>query len=368
MKMWRNGRRSLLFALGVCFLTAGSLDAQTSTPIQKPVAVKFDEFIYNFEDDLKPRLAPLARALTKQPRARAFIVGYADRLFRYGDPSARQMAGYTRLRLAYRSEDAIDWDRIVTVDGGYREENMVELYLVPPGATPPVPRPTLQPSQVTFCPYVTVSAPLFVWDTEGSLKFSASVREELTKIAPTYLWTVSHGRITGGQGTNEIVVQQSGEEYQPVTATVEVGGYAPACVVRASATSPEKLVSVPLKIDEMGNVPKGDMKARLDNYAVSLAGTPEMQAYIIFYGGRLYDGRPGRRGEADRLAARLRDYLVKTRAIAPERIELINGGFREEWTAELWLTPRGAQAPSPTPTIQPGEIKFLPERRRRRRT
>lgn len=365
--MCRNGQRCLLFVLSACFLTAGSLYAQTSTQTQKPVAVKFDEFKYNFNDDIKPRLAPLARALTKQPRARAVIIGYADRLFRYGDMSARQMAGYTRLSLVYRREDAIDWDRIVTVDGGYREENMVELYLVPPDAEPPVPRPTLQPSEITFCPHITVSAPLFVWDAKGSLKFSAWVREELTKTVPTYLWTVSHGQISSGQGTPEITVQQSGAEYQPLTATVEIGGYAPACEVRASATSPEKLISVPLKFDEFGNVQSGDMKARLDNYAVSLAATPEMQAYIIFYGGRRYDGRLGRRDEADRLAVRLRDYLVKTRAIAPERIQMINGGFREEWTAELWLSPRGAALPTPTPTIQPGEIKFRPERRTKRR-
>jgi hypothetical protein len=54
------------------------------------MAVKFDEFKYNFNDDLKPRLAPLARALTGQPRARAFIIAYVDRLFRYGDMSARR--------------------------------------------------------------------------------------------------------------------------------------------------------------------------------------------------------------------------------------------------------------------------------------
>ena len=365
--MCRNRRRSLLSALSVCLLTVGSLDAQTSTTptTPKPVAVKFDEFIYDFNVDLKPRLAPLARALTKQPRARVYIIAYVDRLFRYGDSSARNMAAYVRIDLAYRGEDAIDWDRIVLVDGGYREENMVELYLVPPGAPPPVPRPTLQPSQVTFCPYIDVNAPLYVWDTKRSLNFSASVREELTKIVPTYHWTVSHGRISSGQGTDEIVVQPEGE-YQPVTATVEIGGYAPACEVKSFATSPEKLIPVPFKMDEMGNVPSGDMKARLDNYAVSLAATPEMQAYIIFYGGRRYDGRLGRRNEAERLAARLLDYLLKTRAIAPERIRMINGGFREEWTAELWLSPRGATAPTPTPTIPSGEIKFRPERRRRR--
>ncbi|HEY0097859.1 MAG TPA: hypothetical protein VGB76_02795 [Pyrinomonadaceae bacterium] len=365
--MCRKDRRRLLFALSVCLVWAGSLHAQTPKP--KPVAVKFDEFKYDFKEDMKARLAPLAGALKQQPRARAFIIGYAARMFRYGDSSASDIAAYVRLDLTNRHEDTIDWDRIVLIDGGYREEQMVELYLVPPGAAPPAPRPTLQPAQVTFCPHIMVNPPFFVWDVKGTLKFSATVREELTKIVPTYLWTVSHGRISSGQGTAEIAVQQSAEEYQPVTATVEIGGYAPGCgsSVSASATSPEKLSHVPLKFGEMGNVAAGDMKAHLDNYAVGLAAAPEMQAYIIFYGGRRDNGRLPRRGEAERLAARLPNYLVKTRAIAPARITLINGGFREEWTAELWLSPRGAKAPAPAPTIAASEIKFRPERRRRRR-
>ncbi|MBV8857759.1 MAG: hypothetical protein JOZ02_12560, partial [Acidobacteria bacterium] len=39
-------------------------------------------------------------------------------------------------------------DRIVTVDGGYREELTVELWVVPSGATPPAASPTVDPSEV----------------------------------------------------------------------------------------------------------------------------------------------------------------------------------------------------------------------------
>lgn len=357
---------TLLLLLCLC---ASSLlpahHAQSQRPT--PVPVKFDEFKYTDDKDQEAHLDRFAAELKRQPRTRGFIIGYSDPLFRYGDLSALQIAGYAKLDLVYRRDNAIDWDRIVKIDGGYREERMIELYLVPPGAPAPVPRPTLQPAQVTFCPLINVSGQLFVWDTKQPLTFSAWVREEMTKTVPTYVWTVSHGEISSGQGTKEIVVQQSGTEYRPVTATVEIGGYAPACEVKVSAASPEKLISVPLKFDEFGNVPSGDMKARLDNYALGIQNTPEMLAYIIFYGGRLYNGRPGRRDEADKLAARLKNYLLNTRGIEPERLLMINGGFREEWTAELWLSPRGVKPPPPTPTIQPGEIKFQPERRRRRR-
>jgi hypothetical protein len=44
----------------------------------------------------------------------------------------------------------VDPGRIVTVDGGYREDMTVELWIVPSGATPPTASPTLQQSDVTI--------------------------------------------------------------------------------------------------------------------------------------------------------------------------------------------------------------------------
>jgi alkanesulfonate monooxygenase SsuD/methylene tetrahydromethanopterin reductase-like flavin-dependent oxidoreductase (luciferase family) len=42
----------------------------------------------------------------------------------------------------------VNAERIVTVDGGHREEPAVELYLVPPGARPPLSTPTVEPGEV----------------------------------------------------------------------------------------------------------------------------------------------------------------------------------------------------------------------------
>jgi len=361
------GQWILSIASAVCFLAAGaSLRAQTSPHAPKPVAVKFDEFKYDRDEDTEARLAPFARALRQQPRSRAFIIAYVGRLFRYGDVGARNMTAFTRLDLVYRREDAVDWERVVTVDGGYREENMIEVYLVPPGAPAPAPRPTLRPDQVTFCPSVNVSAPLHVWDAKQPLRFSASVREEMTKIVPGYRWSISRGTIDGGQGTAEIVVRQTSAEYQPLTATVEIGGYSPACETKASNASPKQLIHVPFKLDEFGHVATGDMKARLDYYAANLQATPEMVGHIVFYGGRRYGRRLARRGEAAALAAYLKNYLLNSRGIAPERVRMIDGGFREEWTTELWLGLPDGKAPTPTPTVSPGEIRFRPGRTRKR--
>jgi hypothetical protein len=95
-----------------------------------------------------------------------------------------------------------------------------------------------------------------------------------------------------------------------------------------------------------------DQKARLDNLAVDLQTDPSTTTYVIAYG-----GRTSRIGQADLLGARARDYLVAQRGIDQSRIVVLNGGFREEDCVELWIVPRGATPPLPTPTVQAGDVR-----------
>lgn len=118
--------------------------------------------------------------------------------------------------------------------------------------------------------------------------------------------------------------------------------------------------------DRFGDICCDDEKARLDNFAIELQNNPEATGYIIYYGGRTHNypychserQRLPRRGEAEARAARLKPYVVMTRGIAPRRILVINGGYREKWEAELWIIPKGMEPPTPTPTVQPGRVKF----------
>ena len=123
----------------------------------------------------------------------------------------------------------------------------------------------------------------------------------------------------------------------------------------------------PIEIfDSFGDVCCNDEKARLDNFAVALQHQPESTGYIIFYGGRLQNypychssrQRLQRRGESQARAARLKPYLTYARAIEAARIVVIDGGYRESWTAELWIVPKGAEPPTPSPTVNPQDIRF----------
>ena len=118
--------------------------------------------------------------------------------------------------------------------------------------------------------------------------------------------------------------------------------------------------------DTFGDICCDDEKARLDNFAMALDHRPGAIGYIVFYGGRRYNTpwcssrreTLAYRGQSAARAARLKPYLVNTRLFDSNRLVVIDGGYREAWTAELWIVPEGANPPTPTPTLKPQDIRF----------
>lgn len=314
-------------------------------------ARKFDEYPYISYEDHRVHIDRFVDELNKYPGTRAYVITYDARVSGYGDTTAPGAASLAKFFLHQRRVGSISLNRIVTIEGGLREARMVELYIVPRGAIPPKPTPTFERSRAIHCPLINVTAPLYVWETRSPLTFRASVWSNLQKATTTYKWSVSAGKITGGQGTPSVAVELADPTYQPISATVDVGGFSTECDNRGSATSPANLIKFPNKFDEFGNVTCEDELARLDNFAISLQSDPRLRAYIIVYG-----GRRGRRNEARARAVRMKYYLVHTRGLEPGRIEAVDGGYREELMSELWLSPRGDQVPVATPTLQPEDV------------
>jgi|SRR5918912_2099745 hypothetical protein len=107
-----------------------------------------------------------------------------------------------------------------------------------------------------------------------------------------------------------------------------------------------------LKIDEYGDLNFDKEKKRLDDFARQLRlYKSDTQGYIIAYG-----GRHGRAGEAQERAERAKIYLVTKQGIERDRIVTVDGGYREEFTIELWVRPPGFGAPIPRPTVHPSNI------------
>jgi len=219
------------------------------------------------------------------------------------------------------------------------------------------------------CPYpVNVSSPMSVNDGD-LITFASDVAYGGTG-SLNYTWTVSpaEARIVSGAGTPTITVDSTGLGSQRITATLVVddGSGEAACrqtsqastsVVRKEMPPPECKV-----FDQFPSVAFDDDKARLDNLAIALQGSPDDQAYII-----VYAGRTSRTGQADALGRRTMDYLVNTRGVDSRRITMINGGYRDADFIEIWICPPGAKAPQATPTVDPADVQPGRERTRPRR-
>ena len=123
--------------------------AQASTDILAPTPPpvgprKFDEFPNLAFDDQKARLDNLAIQMQNEPSAQGYVIVYAGRASRPG--TAERLGARARDYLV--QQRGIDPGRIVVVNGGYREEDYFEFWIVPQGAQPPQPSPTVQAGDV----------------------------------------------------------------------------------------------------------------------------------------------------------------------------------------------------------------------------
>ena len=238
------------------------------------------------------------------------------------------------------------WTREIEVPAG-----RVKCVVVNYRPLPPLPK--------SPCPYpVSVSAPQTV--NEGEIiTFAADVTYGGNH-GLKYAWTVNPtgAKVISGAGTPTINVDTTGLGGQRVIATLVVtdGSSDPSCRQSAQSvavvTAPKREVIVAREFDECDNCTFDDQKARLDNLAVELQNDPSTRAYIIAYG-----GRNSPIAQVEVLMKRARDYVVEQRGIDASRLVIVNGGFREGDSVELWVVPAGAEPPRATPTVQAGEVK-----------
>lgn len=105
---------------------------------------KIDEYGPVTVKEEHARLAKFALRLKAEPTNQAYIIAYGGRLSWLGE--ARERATCARDYLI--GTQGIDPDRILTLDGGYKQEATVSLYSGVKIGSPPIPVPTLAPNQV----------------------------------------------------------------------------------------------------------------------------------------------------------------------------------------------------------------------------
>lgn len=104
----------------------------------------FDEYGENGFIDETARLDNFAITLQVEPGAQGMIIVYAGKRARPGEALERAQ----RAQKYLTETRGIDAARLLLVDGGYRSEVTTELWVIPSGADPPIPTPTIDPSGV----------------------------------------------------------------------------------------------------------------------------------------------------------------------------------------------------------------------------
>ena len=118
--------------------------------------------------------------------------------------------------------------------------------------------------------------------------------------------------------------------------------FASLLLLSSSVTAQETKQDGAQKIDSFGDILDSDWLARLDNFAIALQSAPGSKGYVAAYMVRnKFPGFPLRR------ANWAVGYLIEARRIAPEHLSVINGGFANDITFELWVADANAPPVKP---------------------
>jgi hypothetical protein len=127
-----------------CRQTTQASTLVQGTPPRENPSRQFDVCCSCSFDDQKARLDNLAVELQNDPSTTSYIIAYGGRSSRIGQAD---LLG-ARARDYLVTQRGVDQSRIVVLNGGFREEDCVELWIVPRGATAPAATPTVQPGDV----------------------------------------------------------------------------------------------------------------------------------------------------------------------------------------------------------------------------
>jgi len=105
---------------------------------------------------------------------------------------------------------------------------------------------------------------------------------------------------------------------------------------RVKGNSSNRLIA---PVEKYGSISQDRESAILDNFAIELRRNKEMRGFVIVYP----QCRKAKKGFAK--LRYLRNYLINTRRLKPNRIFLSEGDCSDELLVELYLVPKGLPAP-----------------------
>ncbi len=140
--------------------------------------------------------------------------------------------------------------------------------------------------QVTanVCPVIVVAEPTRITPPGDAMFFRAEISGLDGRAVVTYVWKVSRGKITDGQGSDQIRIQTAREDQGTnITASVTVKGLSENCTISASGVA--GVAALPSHghgeaVHEYGHIPWFKERTYLDNLLVQMRYVPELTVFI----------------------------------------------------------------------------------------
>jgi hypothetical protein len=193
-----------------------------------------------------------------------------------------------------------------------------------------------QTDKISPCPTISLTGPAGIAQPNESILFTLSVDEKAKNYDIKYNWTISRGKVVGGQGTATLsVLPNPGEG---MTAAIEISGLPGDCANTASETYMYCIGIQPTQIDVFSEPFTQIDKNRISEIVHSIQNDLSAQLYMIFRHKEKTSPKMASRKERE-----ISNSLVKA-GLAADRITTVTG-FGQSDSIEFWLVPAGATPP-----------------------
>lgn len=125
-----------------------------------------------------------------------------------------------------------------------------------------------------------------------------------------------------------------------------------------SGFAPQAGLTNYVPFDGYGDLDFNTERGRLDTFAIALDQRANLTGYIVVYAGKVACPE-----EAKSRGNRARAYLISKRGLRPTRVVAVDGGYRKNFSVELYAVPQNADPPRSLPTLAPSEIRIVKSRR-----
>ncbi len=140
-------QKLLLTILILVFVIHCAAQRNTQKSATAPRAQMVKQLTFSDLTELSIHIERFAKTLRKKPIAKAYVIVYERRLTNEYMQPASFILDFAKRELRRAK---IASNRIVGTEGGFREDLMVELFIVPRGAVLPVPTPTIDAKGINF--------------------------------------------------------------------------------------------------------------------------------------------------------------------------------------------------------------------------